>query len=388
MRKFILYASMVFVLSFYAVENIEAGLIGKIKKNFKAEPTDPCAGGAVACTYVFTAWSGSNKQITLARRPVASEYGHDADDHSNHGDEYRSTDWYYYDLDIYTKTEVQAGYYISSDGVPVLVVAYSADGEGKNGAIVSRISKDYGETWSESTKATNDKRKFGLAVAPNSYIVAHVDNKHRIGLRQYVEDTTRKFEWSGVYSTGWMDLDNKTGNASTIASDGLSLIYDDTLVDGEPLVSVAYLTHIPSVSADKLQIRNYKMVSKDWQDKKELEDGRYYNDTAWLCNDTVTDSGLYLAAKRKKGNGNKMLGVNLTSDMDDYGTFTNWKHLEDSSVSGIWKCPDTDTIYILSTNNQEIKGTDSSGNRTVLYQSNQNSSFQRRVSMFNVPAKQ
>jgi hypothetical protein len=84
MRKLILYAGIALVLSFYAVSNIEAGSSGF---NVSIDSTDPCAGGAADSTYIFTAKSGSNKQITMARRET-KEY-----------DEYSSTDWYYYDQD-------------------------------------------------------------------------------------------------------------------------------------------------------------------------------------------------------------------------------------------------------------------------------------------------
>ena len=136
MGKFILYASMAFILSFYAAANIEAGSSefgSKFPEGYvvSADPTDPCAEGAVDCTYVFTARSGSDKQITMARRPVGIENSHDSDNHSNHGDEYRSTDWYYYDLPIYTKSQVQAGYYIDENNKLVLMMVYSADKEGK-----------------------------------------------------------------------------------------------------------------------------------------------------------------------------------------------------------------------------------------------------------------
>jgi Neuraminidase (sialidase) len=67
----------------------------------------------------------------------------------------------------------------------VLVIAYSADKEGKGGAIVGRISKDYGETWSESKTVINDKLKFGLAVAPYRLFVAFYKDK-KISVKRYI----------------------------------------------------------------------------------------------------------------------------------------------------------------------------------------------------------
>jgi hypothetical protein len=105
MKKFILYAGIALVLSFCTAAKIEAGLSDFLpKKNI--DPTDPCQGGAVDCTYIFTARSGSNKRITMARRKV-KEF-----------DDYSSTDWYYYDLPYYTKSQVQAGYFIDENNEP------------------------------------------------------------------------------------------------------------------------------------------------------------------------------------------------------------------------------------------------------------------------------
>ncbi|MHC4139329.1 MAG: hypothetical protein ACYSR1_05685, partial [Planctomycetota bacterium] len=132
MRKFILYAGMALVLSFYTAAKIEAG---SERFTVPIDSRDPCCvGGTVECTYVFTAKSGSTKQITMARRPAKVL------------DDYSSTDWYYYDLPVYTKSQVQAGYYHDENNNLVLRMVYSADKEDKGGAIVIRSSRDYGAT--------------------------------------------------------------------------------------------------------------------------------------------------------------------------------------------------------------------------------------------------
>ncbi len=357
MKKFILYAGIALVLSFYAVTKIEAETVAGsegFSKHF--EHDDPCAEGAVDCTYLFSARSGSDKRITMARREVKEL------------DDYSSTDWFYYDLPIYTKTQVQAGYYVESDGGLVLVVAYSADQEGKSGAIVSRISRDYGKTWSESMNATNNKHKFGLAVAPYSYYIAYDDNQ-KIRLRKFVE------------GTGWMDLDNKSGGGTAVTSNGLAVLYDDTL-SSNPLVSVAYVAISSGDNVnDRMRIRNYNTSESSWM--KVMDSWNGSNDAAWLCNDTVQASGQYLAAKEKLEN-KKKLGTYFTSDMDSFGSFDKWRETGDHPVSGMWKCPETEGMYILAVKDQQILGYDEQGVETSLYKSNQDSSFQRRVSMFNV----
>jgi hypothetical protein len=387
MRKFILYASMAFVLSFYAVENIEAGLIGKIKKIIKAEPTDPCAGGAVACTYVFTARSGSDKQITMARRPVV-EHNHDSNiDYDSHSDEYRSTDWYYYDLPFYTKSQVQAGYYIDENNKLVLMVAYSADKEGKSGAIVSRYSEDYGETWSESIHVTNNQHKFGLAVAPNSSFTA-IFNDEEIKLREFtfLHGTTNGTIEDKIWH--YHSDNNKAFSPGPLASTGLSVIYSDTL--SVPLISVAYVEYNREKSWSAIRRREYKVVgnedNRSWLSREEIPDClRHVDDTAWLYDD---DEDKFLLATKGRIDGNMSIGIHSTDDLRNYEGFVAWLDKGDSyNVSGIWKCPDSAITYILIIDNEEIWGLVENGGTTLLYVSNQNSSLQRRVSMFNVPAK-
>ncbi|MHC4138887.1 MAG: sialidase family protein [Planctomycetota bacterium] len=71
------------------------------------------------------------------------------------------------------------------------MMVYSADKEGKGGAIVSRTSTDYGETWSESKNVTDNQHRFGLAVAPNSLMVA-TNNNDKITLHGYKWSDSRE----------------------------------------------------------------------------------------------------------------------------------------------------------------------------------------------------
>ncbi len=128
---------------------------------------------------------------------------------------------------------------------------------------------------------------------------------------------------------------------------------------------------------------------------------RYTNDTAWLYNREDDGTGTFvgkhfLAAKSYIVYGSTpgdYIGVHKTGDLESYSEFEIWRRQEKYPISGMWKCSDSDTgtIYILSTDSQQILGhyIDASYNKVkvVLYESNQNSSIQRRVSMFDVPAK-
>ncbi len=376
MKKFILYAGMAFILSFYAVANIEAGSKNPfdIKKSFDikktdidiaSSPTDPCAGGDVDCTYLFTAKDGSNKQITMARRET-KEY-----------DEYSSTDWYEYPLPVFTKTEVQAGYYLE-DGVPVLVMVYSADKEGKGGAIVCQTSTDYGNTWSASINISDNQHKFGLSVAPNSRYVAiqlvyHVDThlkepKEMIVLKYLVDP-----------DSSWFHYTDSVKEDHSISSYGLSLISNGNRV------VVSYIGN------EKSEKREFTLASKQWAAVSDMSDyKKHSSDTAWLCNDTGTNSGFYLAARRKNSSGKKQLGVHPTDDLINYSSFSRWNDYNadgELPISGMWKCPVTNKLYILALDGKELVGIDSSGVKTTLYENGYGYSLQRRVSMFNVPAK-
>ncbi len=349
MKKFLLYAGMAFMLSFYTVAKIEAGSGGF---NISIDSSDPCAGGAVDSTYVFTAKGGSNNPITMARREVKAV------------DDYSSTDWYYYNLPVYTKSEVQAGYYIDENSDLVLIMVYSADQEGKSGATVSRTSTDYGENWSASMDITDKQRTFGLAVAPSSYYVA-TTNHTNITLHKLVSDTN--YSWSKENNT--LDIshpDTQTSNNTR----GLSVIFED------PLVSVAFVN-----CKKRLKVKNYSTSGSTWTNGLEGRD--YNNDTAWLCND-IGATKQFLAAKKKN------VGVRTTSNLTDYSDFSNWTDQGKFPVSGMWRCPLTVRVYELSTDDQKLYGIANPDyeQKKVLYESNQNSSFQRRVSMFNVPAKQ
>ena len=304
---------------------------------------DTCAGGPTfECRYVFTAKSGSNKQITMARTPTDTE------------------SWAYYDMPIYTKTEVQAGYYYDTNNQLVLMVVYSADSEGKGGATVSRVSYDYGENWTASLNITNNQHKFGLSVAPDSVWVAILNNG-KIKIKAYENFNV------------WEQVGSRVDANNNITSNGLAVIRESN--DGE-VVSVSY------VSGVKVRIRNYNLVDETWQSFSFC--CALLNDTAWLKDTASLD--YYLAAKWEGGAG-KTLGVTVTTDLtkkSKYSSFQEWVQKGNYPISGLWQ-EDDEIIYILSTVNQEIKGTDSNGNISTLYQSNQNSSMQRRVSMFFVP---
>ncbi|MHC4138886.1 MAG: hypothetical protein ACYSR1_03340 [Planctomycetota bacterium] len=84
MRKFILYAGMAFILSFYAVAKIEAGSSEGFE--ISIDSTDVCAEGGSDCTYVFTARRGSKKQIAMARKVESAD------------DTYNESDWKHYDF--------------------------------------------------------------------------------------------------------------------------------------------------------------------------------------------------------------------------------------------------------------------------------------------------
>jgi hypothetical protein len=283
-------------------------------------------------------------------------------------DDYNSTDWYYYDLPVYTKTQVQAGYYLDENNELVLRMIYSADKEDKSGAIVSRISKDYGATWTESVTINKDKVLFGLSVAPYSSYVA-VFNHSKLNLWKYVYVVeANEFQWLKQGNT--LNI-NHPDTQSSNDTKGVSVIFKD------PLVSVAFVN-----CKKKLKIKNYSTSASQWTNG--LDDSGYNNDTAWLCNDGNTASLQFLAAKRNN------VGVHTTSNLTDYSDFNNWTDQGKFPVSGIWRCPLTVRVYALSTDNQDLFGIANPDyeQKKVLYKSNQNSSFQRRVSMFNVPAKQ
>ena len=306
---------------------------------------DICDGGKNECRYVFTAKDGSNKQITMAR---ISEDGI----------------WYYYDMPIFTKTGVQAGYYYDTNNTNnnlVLMVVYSADQEGKSGATVSRVSYDYGENWTASLNITNNQHKFGLAVAPDSRYVAILNNG-KIKMKKYENDGT------------WEQVGPQVHANQTINSNGLAVIRESG--PGE-YVSVSY------VNGNTIYIKNYNLDHEIW-DPIEIYD-KFTNDTAWLKD--RSSPNYYLAAKNK-GGGDKKLGVIVTTDLVNpakYLPFKEWVQKGNYPISGLWQADD-EIIYILSTVNQEIRATDSNGNIHTEYESNQNSSMRRRVSMFFVPA--
>ena len=134
--------------------------------------------------------------------------------------------------------------------------------------------------------------------------------------------------------------------------------------------------------------KKFTIASGQWRNAEDMPDfKKHQNDTAWLCNETGANSGFYLAAKKANNDGKKVLGVHPTSDLINYSFFTEWDTYDDFPVSGMWECPNTCKKYILSVDNQRIWGITDDGSRYLLYESNQNSSKQHRVSMFNVPAK-
>jgi hypothetical protein len=138
-------------------------------------------------------------------------------------------------------------------------------------------------------------------------------------------------------------------------------------------VSVAFVN-----CKKKLKIRNYSTSTSEWTGEN-ITANDYNNDTAWLCNDINTVS---LAAKKKN------VGVRTTSNQTEYSSFDNWTKQGKFPVSGIWMCPLAKREYVLSTDNQDLFGISKDQQNIVLYKSNQGTSMQRRVSMFNVPPKQ
>jgi hypothetical protein len=282
---------------------------------------------------------------------------------------------------------VQAGYYIDENNKLVLMVAYSADKEGKSGAIVSRYSEDYGETWSASKNVTLNQHKFGLAVAPNSTFTA-IFNDEKIKLREFTflhgttNGTTKEKIWH------YHNDNNKAYSPGPLASTGLSVILGDTL--SPPKVSVTYVEYNRKKGWSAIRKREYSVHEdeddRNWLTREDLENcERHVDDTAWLYDD-VADKFL-LATKGKDNNGNIVLGLHSTADLRKYGNFKVWNTDSSYNISGIWKCPDNDIKYILSIVDEKIWGLVENGGTTLLYVSNQSSSLQRRVSMFNVPAK-
>ena len=365
MRKFILYAGMAFILSFYAAANIEAGSSGF---NVSIDSADPCAGGAVDCTYVFTAKEGGGyQQIFMARRE-SKEY-----------DDYSSADWYYYDLGIFTKSQAQAGYYIENDGDLVLVVAYSADQEDKSGAIVSRISKDYGETWSESKDVTNNQHKFGLSVAPKSFFVATNNNGTL---------TLHGFTWNNNSLGTWHNI-GETNSNNKIASKGFAVLYNDNPRDifGSPVlpyVSVSYIT-----DSNTQQYRYYKVGTSTWTSfvMSQPEDGAQYveDDVAYLYFANASGLTDYFEAYLFKDY-NNVLKLETYKDPGTYAS-ADVSNSGFNNISGVWKCPLTGKEYTLTIENLNIWGFGRDGAKTKLYTAHRGTSMQRRVSMFNVPAK-
>lgn len=315
------------------------------------QTNDTCPGPTTFdCRYVFTAKDGSNKQITMARTPSGTE------------------SWAYYDLPIYTKTGVQAGYYYDLNDNLVLMVVYSADKEGKSGAIVSRVSYDYGEHWTASVNITNNQHKFGLAVAPDSVWVAILNNG--------------KIKMWYAIDGPWEQRGPQVNANTNVDSKGLAMIRE---ADDGDIVSVSY------TSGSNIWIKNFNIVDQTWRGFS-LTPGNssksYRNDTAWLKDSASSD--YYLAVKHhwvKMGGAAKRLGVLVTTDLtkkNKYASFQKWVKKGSYPISGLWQ-DDDEIIYILSTVNQDIRGTDSNGNIRTEYESNQNSSMRRRVSMFVVP---
>lgn len=330
------------------------------------EPGDACAGGNTECQYIFTAKSGSTKQITMARRCP------DCTDPS----------WYYYNMPIYTKSQVQAGYFYNTNNELVLMVVYSADKEGKSGAIVSRTSSNYGRKWHSSVNITDNQHRFGLSVAPDSRFVA-TRNSNKLSLHKYGPDTNGNISWTKYKGTA--------GIPNPFASDGFAVIHQPA-ADGDGIVSVSFVREYT------VQVYNFDTSADSYlswsgfslRHRKRVND--MVNDTAWFYDSS--SSTYYLAAKKAKvdgtgkKNGGKKLGVFTTPNVNvksDYSNWDGWWKSGSAPISGLGQ-GDDGIIYILSTDNQQIIGTDSSGNRTVLYDSNQNSSMQRRVSSFVVPS--
>ncbi len=391
MKKIILYASMAFILSLYAVANIEAGSEAFDISGDSIYSTDPCAGGNIDCTYLFAAMSGSDKQIIMARRPTlnASVYhDHDTGDaeyhpeHDTHSDTYSSSDWCQYLLPVYTKSQVQAGYYISSglSGTPKLVMVYSADQEGKSGAIVGRVSADHGKTWAASKDISGNEQKFGLAVAPNSSYVAFL-NTGKDKLYFYQLDYHQNFSWTDAGSMK---------STADRASDGLAVVYDNQ----NSLISVA----VKDGFTNALDVYSLN-PSSGWSSTSYNFSNNIQKDQAWLAQ----SNGFELAIQHGRDG---ELGVYSTTDTSDVlgSGFVNWTSGSDWNrsksnrhISGMWQCPDTGAKYILSTTAKEMKIegiTNETGFATTrdLYDAGLSGTYgdknlQRRVSMFNVPAK-
>ena len=326
---------------------------GSERFTINIDEEDPCAGGATACQYMFTAKTGSPKQITMARQVNEPD----------------TQPWYYYDLPFYTKSQVQAGFYYGPDNQVTLMLVYSADQEGKGGAIVSRVSTTYGATWSSTSEdITNNQRRFGLSVAPDSQFVARLNNSmDEVVLFKYSNAST------GDYS--WVQYSKSVSMNNSVDSKGLAVILDR---EGSDIVSVS------CVADSKVRIRNYSISEGTWQSFK-VGNKSWQDDTAWLYD--TTSSNYYLAAKKRKSNSHK-LGVFTTTDLTDegaYSSFDEWVGSGSSPISGLYQNYGG-SIYILSTVNKQIKATDSSGNRYDVYESNQNSSMKQRVSSFVVPS--
>ena len=265
-------------------------------------------------------------------------------------------------MGLYTKSQVQAGYFYDTNEKLVLIVVYSTDKEGKSGAIVSRVSGDYGETWTASLNITGNQHKFGLAVAPDSTYVARTNNG-KVALFKYSD-------------AGWVTLPKKDDQKLPNQSKGLAVISGQS--SGGGFVSIS------CVGNDEVLVANYDLSTETWGSSFALLDGWMTNDTAW---EKQQGTDFYILAAKNTSN---WLGAFFTDDPTNeasYFPFFYFVKAGQSPISGIWQdtSETTGTAYILSTPKQVIKGTVSSGKRTTLYTSNQNSSIARRVSMFNVP---
>jgi hypothetical protein len=267
-----------------------------------------------------------------------------------------------------TKTQVQAGYYIdkNDNNKRVLVMVYSADKEGKSGAIVSRISKDYGKTWSASKTVTNDKLKFGLAVAPYSLFVAFHKDKE-VSVKKHI---IAENKW--VYSCGPI-------KSTKCASNGLAVL---SLYDGDPnkngKIYVALVddgNNARLIDIDKRALGfsvSQDRTSSTHKFASALEFS-YYRD--------------YIAPAVRCKQKDRLGFLTLSGGTSEYDLISFWANNYTSSISGVWKCKITGTEFVLSIDNKNIVGAEKYGKETVLYKSNQGTSMQRRVSMFNVPAK-
>jgi hypothetical protein len=150
---------------------------------------------------------------------------------------------------------------------------------------------------------------------------------------------------------------------------------------------VSYVTN-----SNTLQYRDYEVASSTWTEYgySEPEDGAHYveDDTAWLYDTNVDGFGKHIMAYRFKDSNqvlklmtatmHKRIGGRSIADISDSGFY---------NISGMWKCPIKNKRYTLTTENLNIWGFGSGGQKTLLYTANRGSSIQRRISMFNVPAK-